>query len=209
MLYKALIFIYKSFRELQYHILPPLTTFFTKLLFILNGAKFESLHSSGVPFIHVSRGGIFEAGENLRMANWQASYVSGLKGKCKIEVRNGAMLKIGNSVGMTVTTIICHEKITIKDNVNIGVGVHIFDTDFHSLDPKFRMDSKLDWENKKNKPVLIEKNVFIGAYAIILKGVTIGENSVIGAGSVVTRDIPANVIAAGNPCIIIKQISQS
>ena len=55
-------------------------------------------------------------------------------------------------------------------------------------------------------PVIIEDNVWLGLNVIVLKGVTIGKNSVIGAGSVVTRNIPANVIAAGNPCRVIKDL---
>lgn len=59
----------------------------------------------------------------------------------------------------------------------------------------------------KPKPVIIEENVWIGEGVKVLKGVTIGKNSVIGAGSVVTKSIPDNVIAAGNPCKVIKQIN--
>jgi acetyltransferase-like isoleucine patch superfamily enzyme len=207
MLNKILILAFKSIRELKYHIWPPITTLFTKILLKLNGAKFGSVHSSGIPCIHISRNGVFEAGKNFVLGNSRDSYVSGLQGKCKIEVRNGAVLRIGNSVGLTLTTIICHEQITIENNVNIGIGVHIFDTDFHSLNHEFRRDIKLDRENKKTKPILIKNDVFIGAHSIILKGVTIGENSVIGAGSVVTKNIPANVIAAGNPCRVVRELT--
>lgn len=209
MFYKTIVFFFKAFRELKYHYYPPISTFFTKCLFFLNGIEFISLHSTGVPFIHISRNGKFTAGKDLVLGNWMDCYVSGLKGKCKIEVRNGAKLNIGNSVGMTLSTIICHDSIHIKDNVKIGIGVHIFDTDFHSQNPFFRASPKLDWENRKTKPIIIESNVFIGAFAIILKGVVIGENSIIGAGSVVTKDIPANVIAVGNPCVPIKTIDQN
>ena len=69
----------------------------------------------------------------------------------------------------------------------------MFTTDFHSLDPIIRASSE-DQKHKKCGPVVIEDNVFIGARCIILKGVTIGENSIVGAGSVVTKSIPANEI---------------
>ncbi len=59
-----------------------------------------------------------------------------------------------------------------------------------------------------NLPVHIEKNVWIGGGVFIMPGVTIGENSVIGANSVVTRDIPANVVAAGNPCRVMREITE-
>jgi acetyltransferase-like isoleucine patch superfamily enzyme len=58
-------------------------------------------------------------------------------------------------------------------------------------------------------PISVGNNVWIGAQSIILSGVTIGDNSIIGAGSVVTRDIPANVVAAGNPCRVLKSILQN
>ena len=59
-----------------------------------------------------------------------------------------------------------------------------------------------------NSPITIGNNVWIGAGAVVLPGVTIGDNTVIGAGSIVTKDIPANVVAVGNPCKVIREISQ-
>ena len=91
--------------------------------------------------------------------------------------------------------------VTIGDDVWLGPKVQIY-TPFHPIDPiarKKRIESAF--------PVVIGDNVWIGGGAIILPGVTIGENSVIGAGSVVTHDIPANVVAAGNPCRILREIS--
>ena len=65
-----------------------------------------------------------------------------------------------------------------------------------------------DPRSGKCKPIIIEDNVWLGINSSVLKGVTIGKNSVIGAGSVVTKNIPANVIAAGNPCRVIKKIEE-
>ncbi|MDP1817342.1 MAG: acyltransferase [Leadbetterella sp.] len=122
---------------------------------------------------------------------------------CTIFVDKGASLRIGENVGISQTALICHQSITIGNNVKIGGGTKIFDTNFHSLDPKIR-NSKEDLENKLKKPVIIQDNVFIGAYSIILKGVIIGENSIIGAGSIVTKSIPSNQIWAGNPAKFIR-----
>lgn len=202
-----LIFFYKAVRETKFHVVPVYSSLITRLVLSLNGVKYGSIRSTGVPHVHISLNGVCEFGDNMVMGNWIGSYATGLLGKCRIEVRNGAKLKVGYNVGITLTTIVCHQQITIGNNVNIGVGVHIYDTDFHSLDPNLRSNPATDWENKKTKPVLIEDNVFVGAQSIILKGVTIGKNSVIGAGSVVTRDIPANVIAGGNPCKILKNLN--
>ena len=80
------------------------------------------------------------------------------------------------------------------------------DTDAHSLNYLDRRDGDMDMANRVDKGIVIEDDVLVGAYAIVLKGVTIGARSVIGAGSVVTKDIPADCIAAGNPARVLKQL---
>ena len=124
---------------------------------------------------------------------------------CIFFVDKGATLHIGKNVGISATAIVAHQSITIGDNVKIGGGVCIYDTDFHSLDPRIRISNK-DRQNAKKKPVVINDNVFIGAHSTILKGVTIGNNAIIGACSVVTKDIPDNEVWAGNPARFIKTI---
>jgi len=91
-------------------------------------------------------------------------------------------------------------KIIIGDEVQIAPGVHIY-TATHPLDADARRKGL-----ERALPVTIGSGVWLGGRAIICPGVTIGENSVIGAGSVVTRDLPANVLAAGNPCRIIRDL---
>lgn len=112
-----------------------------------------------------------------------------------------AQITIGDHVGMSAVTIVSHRLITIDDHAMIGAGTIITDSDWHclSLDVTERHT-----KDGKTAPVHIGRNAFIGTRCIILKGVTIGENAIIGAGSVVTSDIPDNAIAAGNPCRIIK-----
>ena len=105
---------------------------------------------------------------------------------------------------MTNSTINCHESITIGNYVNIGEGCVITDSDFHSLDWRDRMDGT-DIRKKRNAPVVIKDWAFIGMHSIILKGVTIGEKSIIGAGRVVSKDIPDGEIWAGNPARFIKK----
>lgn len=84
----------------------------------------------------------------------------------------------------------------------------LMDTDAHSLNYVDRRDGDVDMVNRLDRPIVIEDDVLVGAFAIILKGVTIGARSVIGAGSVVTKDIPADCVAAGNPAKVIKQLRQ-
>jgi acetyltransferase-like isoleucine patch superfamily enzyme len=89
--------------------------------------------------------------------------------------------------------------IEIGDNVMFASSVYVTDADWHDIYDRSRPIGK-------RAPVVLEQNVWIGDGSIVCKGVTIGENSVIGAGSVVTRDIPANVIAAGNPARPVREL---
>lgn len=117
---------------------------------------------------------------------------------------HNAQIKIGDNVGMSSTRMWIHSGLTIGNNVKIGGGVLIMDTDCHPMDYQIRRSSN---ENTKYAPIIIEDDVWVGAQCIVLKGVTIGARSIIGAGSVVTRDIPADCIASGNPCNVIRRIN--
>lgn len=113
-------------------------------------------------------------------------------------------ITVGNRVGMSNVALIARESITIEDDVLLGSGVVVYDNDFHSLNAEIRCHGKDD--DIKTAPVLIKECAFIGAGSIILKGVTIGRNSIIGAGSVVTRSVPDNEIWGGNPAKFIKKL---
>lgn len=123
-----------------------------------------------------------------------------------IAVSREKILNIGNNVGISNSTIIAFDRIDIEDNVLIGADVEIYDTDFHSLDYTKRGKRGLDIPI--TRPVRIKENSFIGAHSTILKGVTVGRNAIVGAGSVVTHDIPDNEIWAGNPARFIKKIEE-
>lgn len=120
-------------------------------------------------------------------------------------VENNAELIIGHHVGISGSCFWAHSSITIGNNVNIGADSVLIDSDCHSLDFSVRRTSQ-DQKEKKNKPIVIEDDVLIGARSIILKGVTIGARSIIGAGSVVTKSVPADEIWAGNPAVFIKKL---
>lgn len=121
-------------------------------------------------------------------------------------LRPGAEIVIGEDTGMSGGAICAAGSIRIGAGCLIGANVTLADTDFHALKPANRRYNK-NPDEIAVASIVIEDNVFIGADAFVLKGVTIGKNSVIGAGAVVTRDIPANAIAAGNPAKVIKLIS--
>ena len=125
---------------------------------------------------------------------------------CKITVNENAELSIGEHSGMTNTSIQCHKKIIIGKHVNIGAGCLIMDSNFHSTNWKDRLNRKADTANKKNAPIKIGDVVFIGANSIICKGVTIGNHSIIAAGSVVVCSIPENEVWGGNPAKFLKAI---
>ncbi len=113
-----------------------------------------------------------------------------------------ASLIIGNNVGMSGSTICASKNVKIGNNVLIGSGCIISDTDAHPIHP-FDRNNHL---KTKTSPITIENNVFIGARCIILKGVRIGQGSVIGAGSIVTKDVPPMCVVAGNPARIIRHL---
>lgn len=97
-------------------------------------------------------------------------------------------------------TLVDDTHIYVGDNVMMGPNV-VISSGTHPLEPPLR-EKGLQY----NLPIHIERNVWLGAGVIIMPGVTIGENSVIGAGSVVTKDIPANVVAVGSPCRVLREI---
>ena len=94
-----------------------------------------------------------------------------------------------------------YAEIKIGDNCLIGPNVGIYTTS-HNLNPVERYKTGFD------EPIKIGNNVWIGGNACIMPGIKIGDNSVIGAGSVVTKDIPAGVVAAGNPCKVVRKITE-
>lgn len=126
--------------------------------------------------------------------------------KMHIVVTSGGLFKLGDYSGISSSSIYCKKEIIIGNHVNIGADCLIIDSDFHSSNWKDRENREIDKKKAKSAPIHISDNVFIGARSIILKGVNIGEKSMIMAGSVVTKDIPSNCIAGGNPCRILKFI---
>lgn len=111
----------------------------------------------------------------------------------------GAVIRIGDGVGISNSCLWALERIEIGNHVNIGADCILLDHDAHSLDPLERRDYAIDRQHTATAPIVIGDDVLIGARCIILKGVHIGARSVIGAGSVVTGDIPAGEVWAGNP----------
>lgn len=115
----------------------------------------------------------------------------------------GAHIRLGDGVFINYDCVILDcNVVRVGDRVQFGPKVQIYPPT-HPLDPSERATG---WESAQ--PVDIGDDVWIGGGAIVCPGVTIGEGTTIGAGSVVTRDVPANVVAAGNPCRVIREVGR-
>jgi len=136
-------------------------------------------------------------GSECRFLSGHTDNLIGINRPCIISVYNaGTIVKIGEHSGFSGTVIGAFAGITIGDHVKCGANTLITDGDWHPEDPR----------SGEPRPVVIGNNVWLGVGAIVLKGARIGENTVIGANSVVTGEIPPNVVAAGNPCKVIRAL---
>lgn len=142
----------------------------------------------------------------------------------RFESREG-YIKVGDECYIGPSLLISRNRIVIGNHVTIAWGCTIYDHDSHSLDYRERrkdIDREIanirrgeefiqdkDWSTVNSKPIIIKDDAWIGMNAIILKGVTVGRGSVVGAGSVVTKDVPDWTVVAGNPAVVVKQIKES
>ena len=165
---------------------------------IWSGVRFKRswvLH--GLPLIKRSgTGSAIDIGEKFVACSMSITNAIGVNQRVVIRtVADGAMIVIGDNVGVSGCTISAAKSIIIGSRVLIGSGALIMDNDAHSM----RADERAVGVKGAAAPVVIEDDVFIGARAIVLKGVRIGKGAVIGAGAVVTKNVPEFTIVAGNP----------
>lgn len=185
-----------------------ISTLRLKLLLSLLGCKYgRHLRADGKVIVRVQRKGAITIGNNFGvMARFMANLV-GLTNCTVLFCWGEGRIQIGHDSGCSATIFSSRSSILVGDRVKIGGNVRIFDHDYHSLDYRIRRDPLLDTENVATAPVTIGNDVFIGTNAIILKGVHIGDRSVVGAGSVVTlKEIPPDSLVAGNPARLIKKL---
>ena len=159
-----------------------------------------SVFMNGRPLIRCTRGGTLEICEGVKINTCVASNpVIGRARTSLMVMASGALLRIGEGVGISGACLCAANSLIIGENTIIGADVLITDTDFHSplADGKWSNDAA-----GASAPVAIGKGCFIGARAIILKGVTLGDGAVVAAGALVTRDVPAEHLAIGNPAVV-------
>jgi acetyltransferase-like isoleucine patch superfamily enzyme len=151
----------------------------------------------GRPRVKLYPGTRLVIGKNCRFQSGVADNQMGNSHPCMfILYYKGTTVTIGDNCGFSGVSIGANLSITIGNNVRCGGNTFITDADWHPEDPR----------SGKPKPTVIGDNAWIGVGVVILKGSRIGRNSVIGAGSIVTGEIPPNVIAAGNPCKVIRPL---
>lgn len=140
----------------------------------------------------------------VQLGHWPSPDL--FSGYIHIEARGReSRVTIQDDVAMNNSCVVisCGSSIDIGEGCLIGTGVEVYDTDFHAIDP-----SERDWSTGGSAPVTIGMNVFIGSGARILKGSMIGDNAVVGAGSIVTGYIPSNVVATGTPCRVVRSLDE-
>jgi galactoside O-acetyltransferase len=126
----------------------------------------------------------------------------------------GGEIRIGSRSFIGRSHLVCYRSLLIGDDVIMSWGVTIVDHDSHSIDWEQRRDDVLDWaKGRKNwqhiahAPVVVKDRAWIGFNVSVLKGITIGEGAVIGACSVVTRDVPPFTLAVGNPARVVRSLT--
>lgn len=153
--------------------------------------------------VYISGRGIC-LGKNVRINSAYKANPIGGDERTILRTNGTGTIIIGENTGISNSAIVAYCSVSIGKNVLIGGSCKIYDTDFHSLDLEKRVMHPL--EDITSKAIVIEDGVFLGAHSIVLKGVRIGKNSIVGAGSVVTRSIPEGEVWAGNPVRFIRKI---
>lgn len=150
-------------------------------------------------------GGNIKMGGGTTLLSSFSSNMLGLYQRCIIVARYGGKIEIGENCGISGSTIYAWDSIKIGAYTRVGANCKIIDNDFHPVEMEYRHKA-LNKEYARRAPIVIGKDCFIGMNSIILKGTTLGNNVIVGAGSVVHGTFPDNCIIAGNPAKIVKYL---
>jgi len=154
--------------------------------------------------LHCHRSGVIRIGDDCRIQSGFAGNPVGGGSRMAIWVGPGGRLSLGDRVGLSNSTIVCMSAVSIEDDVLLGGGSRIYDTDFHSLHAWER--GRPGNPGTRTAAVRIGRRAFVGGHATLLKGVEIGEQAVVGAGSVVRSAVPAHEVWAGNPAAFLRAL---
>ncbi len=161
----------------------------------------EQIILNGRPYLHRGADSRIVLGDRVCLNSYLRSNPIGCSRPVSLRtMRPGAEIILGPGVGLSSTSVCAAKRVEIGEGTFVGAEAMIFDNDFHAPIGEWNWG---DFAPDNPRPVIIGRGVFIGARAIILKGVTIGDRAVVGAGAVVTKDVPARSIAAGDPARIV------
>lgn len=170
------------------------------------GASYgKGFRTTGSCSFKLRREGSILLGERVSfLAGWRSNR-AGLTNSVLLETLGEGIIKISDDSGGSAVVISSRCGVTIGKNVCLGANVRIYDHNFHPLDAQKRRLSRNEQSGHvRTEPVVIGDDVFVGANAIILKGVTLGDRSIVAAGAVVFRgEYPADCMIAGNPASIV------
>jgi acetyltransferase-like isoleucine patch superfamily enzyme len=185
--------------NLGWLLMDQLSTYRMRLSCKLRGITLtDSVHFYGSMVFKKQPQSVISIGHHVRFRNRYQSNLIGINHPCIFSTHAvNAKIIVGEGCGFSGTTVGAFVSIEFGKHVRCGANTLITDGDWHLDDPRVG----------DPKPVVIGDHVWLGYGVVVMKGVTIGENSIVGAGSVVVKDIPANCIAAGNPCKVIKMLS--
>lgn len=183
-----------------------LSTFKSLLTLRFQGATVgESFKTSGKCFFKARAEGSICIGNNITLLAGHRTNRVGMVNPVLIETFGDGYVELGDNTGASSVVISSRSRIVIGKRCKIGGNVRIFDHDFHSLDFEVRRSEK-DSQHVESQPINIGNDVFIGTNAIILKGVSIGERSIVASGSIVTKSIPVDQVWGGNPAKFIRNL---
>lgn len=177
---------------------------FNRFHFMLNGIPWgDGWRLYGLPIIQKHSQSKMQFGDRLSLRSTVRSNPLGANHPVILCTwQADSLLQIGDDFAMTGGTLCASERIIIGNRVTVGANSTIVDTDFHPLSPDQRLAQP---QGAKGSAIVIEDDVFIGMNCLILKGITIGCGSVVGAGSIVTQNVPDGVIVGGNPTKVIRE----
>lgn len=184
-----------------------ISTQFTRWLYGRWIVAGTGLNCVGLPIIRSLRRGQIQLGQRTVLISRSSATALGVAHPVIIRcLTPEASVEIGDDCGLSGTTICAAVAVRIGDRCLFGADVSLFDTDFHNHAAEGRRYAFPEW-SKISKPINIGDDVFVGTRAIIHKGVSVGNGSIIAAGAVVTKSVPPNVIVGGNPARIIRDIA--